>query len=304
VIVEPLLKHVDKLSLFFEDIVRCWDERGGGPGLREVLEQKQQEIQTQKISGIMAFKNTAPIGFSWVDLVSENYGNIVLHTFQDEECEALAESAIKEGLLKGRLLELIQFRPNDLYWKTFTRYGYRDNFRQRMGMELTEETVPSPSIPPDIGFEPMSSDHIPETCVISYEAHQISKDQEGYPDIQSVEKRIGLEKRVFSGLFGKVITPASVVMRFKGHIIGFIVNVEIQCWGYEKVPWIFDISIKPEYHGLGYGRLLLLHSLAILQEMGYPVVGLAVTLSNTHALSLYEKMGFQLVEQFYEFVER
>jgi len=66
-------------------------------------------------------------------------------------------------------------------------------------------------------------------------------------------------------------------------------------------PWIFDISIHPDYIGHGLGRLLLNKVNSILKDKGYPIVGLAVTSHNKRAKSLYSSYGFKEVETFYEF---
>lgn len=55
---------------------------------------------------------------------------------------------------------------------------------------------------------------------------------------------------------------------------------------------VYVIGIDPAAQGLGLGRVLLLHGLALLQTRGCPLVLLYVDGSNTTALRLYERTGF------------
>ena len=45
------------------------------------------------------------------------------------------------------------------------------------------------------------------------------------------------------------------------------------------------------------------HFLNNLIEEKFEIMGLAVTLTNQYALKLYEKLGFEFLDVFYEFIE-
>lgn len=59
-----------------------------------------------------------------------------------------------------------------------------------------------------------------------------------------------------------------------------------------KISW--DI-IHPDYHGKGYGTLLLQHRLKILKQT--PGVNKIIVRTSQHAWKFYEKNGFHLVKQ-------
>ncbi len=299
-----LVYHVKQLDPFFEDIGNICTQQHGENLLEDILKEKKQEVQSGKIKGLMLFKVNNPIGFAWVDLVTKNYGNIVLHVYQDVYVEELCKAVSQKGLLSGNLVELIQYKEIAPYRAAMTKLRFIETHRQRMGMELEADWAKEPEIPKNLTFEPITKKDIPEIAEISFEAHKVSKDQHGYPDLASVQSRIALEERVFSNIYGNVIGNASVLLRDKGKLVGFIVNVDIKCWGYDHVPWIFDISVRPDCHGKGYGKLLLQYALAVLFKEKYPAIGLSVTCSNTPAIQLYEKLGLQFIEDFYEYLDR
>ena len=110
-----------------------------------------------------------------------------------------------------------------------------------------------------------------------------------------------LEKKVVVWLNGEIIQDASIMAYLDGQLLGYCMMVEVNCWGYDKMPWVFDICVKPEFHGRGIGRAIMQESINRLLDHNYPLLGLAVTLSNP-AVHLYENMGFQYVDTFHEFI--
>lgn len=58
---------------------------------------------------------------------------------------------------------------------------------------------------------------------------------------------------------------------------------------------IMNVAILPEYQGLGYGNEMMKSLLETSEKQGLPNVTLEVRKSNTRAINLYEKYGFNLV---------
>lgn len=57
------------------------------------------------------------------------------------------------------------------------------------------------------------------------------------------------------------------------------------------------IAIKEEYHGHGYGTILLENFLKLAKDHNFTGLSLSVDERNKPALSIYEKAGFQKVSQ-------
>jgi ribosomal protein S18 acetylase RimI-like enzyme len=58
-------------------------------------------------------------------------------------------------------------------------------------------------------------------------------------------------------------------------------------------PWIYDLSVVPEFRGAGVARALHDHAVRWLKERGSRIVGLQVMAHNTAAASLYESLGYR-----------
>ena len=151
-----LIYHLNQLDPFFTDIGNICIQQHGENLLEDILKEKRQEVQSGKIKGLMLFKVNHPIGFAWVDLVSKNYGNIVLHVYQDAYVDELCKAVSQKGLLSGNLVELIQYKEIAPYRAAMTKLGFIETHRQRMGMELEADWAKEPEIPKNLTFEPIT----------------------------------------------------------------------------------------------------------------------------------------------------
>ena len=57
-------------------------------------------------------------------------------------------------------------------------------------------------------------------------------------------------------------------------------------------PWVFDLSVRPEFRAKGIGRLLLEDCVKRCKDLGYASLNLQVLGHNEAALRFYEKCGF------------
>lgn len=66
---------------------------------------------------------------------------------------------------------------------------------------------------------------------------------------------------------------------------------------------IQNLGIIPEFRGIGLGSVLVWHSLAGFAKLGCRQVSLEVTVQNSAAIRLYERLGFQRVETVFKVAE-
>ncbi len=66
----------------------------------------------------------------------------------------------------------------------------------------------------------------------------------------------------------------------------------------ESVGHTTQVCVMPGYHGNGIGRQLMEHSIQALRRRRYESLSLTVTSVNTHAVELYEHLGFRTVKTF------
>jgi ribosomal-protein-alanine N-acetyltransferase len=77
------------------------------------------------------------------------------------------------------------------------------------------------------------------------------------------------------------------VLEINGQIIGFLSYFYIL-----DEAELFLITVKKEFQGLGYGKILLEHLLNKLKENNVKVCYLEVSSKNSRAINLYKKFGF------------
>ena len=121
--------------------------------------------------------------------------------------------------------------------------------------------------------------------------------------LQLIEKRTQFATDLRSGKHGKGIDEASLLMSYDGQAVGVIDVVEVP-YKDEKIGWIMDISILPEFQGIGLGQQLIKQSLSNAYYAGYSKIGLGVTLTNKGAYQLYQHLGFEDYEIFVEILSR
>lgn len=62
----------------------------------------------------------------------------------------------------------------------------------------------------------------------------------------------------------------------------------------EKIPTIVNVGLLKDFRNKGYGRILMLYLLKILDEHGFKEVRLRVSTDNYAALKLYKSFGFRV----------
>ncbi|RAP32847.1 hypothetical protein DID75_03770 [Candidatus Marinamargulisbacteria bacterium SCGC AG-410-N11] len=299
-----LLDHLDTIDVFINDMKQYWTEP-------DKVDQYANQMKTQvlkcsdpnsKVRGLVAFDNEIPVGICWTEVSNKHYGHFTIHTIDDDSATALIQEMINQKHFDQALLELVQIKETPIYRDTCLSFKLIENERKRMACWLDKDVIyDEPD--DDIEFFHMSLDTCDLTGKMSYDAHQVSHDYDMYPEMNNLNNRIALEKRVFGGLYGKVISETSIMAGKGSEIYGYILYVEVSSWGFEKIPWIFDIVVNPAIHGMGVGRRLLTKTLNKLTEMDYPIVGLAVSLNNVYAIRLYEKLRFIDSDIFYEYIQ-
>ena len=211
----------------------------------------------------------------------------------------MIEKMIEKGLLDDFLGECIGFKDKEQYWQLFKQHQCAIIPRKRMCLDY-KRPLDLVTEFEGVSFEPMTIDNLEPCSRISYKAHRLSKDQLYSIDMGSLEKRQGLDRHVFSKSDNKIIEESTFYVKKEGEYVGGLIMVEVACWGIEKMPWIFDIFLDPKYHGEGIGKKMLHHAIQVCQGLKYEMMGLAVTLSNTSALKLYETTGFYETDVFNE----
>jgi ribosomal-protein-alanine N-acetyltransferase len=84
--------------------------------------------------------------------------------------------------------------------------------------------------------------------------------------------------------------PLVVVLKPGGRVIGYIIF-----WHVREDVQINNVAFHPDFRGRGLGEALTRHVIDKVRKAGATFVTLEVRPSNTPAVSLYKKLGFEIL---------
>lgn len=259
--------------------------------------------QSKENKYLIIYHELQPVGFCFFEKISAFYGALTFFVVQKKWCNLICKVSVEYKYFDDFLMEIICYEYEKNYRKNFKQYGLIENFRQRMRLALYEDEYFS-EMPTPYFTKPLCKQDLYISSKLSFLAHQVSRDYYMYPGMNDLDNRLQLEQFAFDGLYGTLNQDASFFICKQDRILGYCLVVNVDCWGERQVPWIFDISVLPEYQGQGIGRLILhqLINTCVMQKKTQ--LGLAVTISNKNAIHLYESVGFQFLSTFYEYIKK
>ena len=286
----PILDHADELCKEFDPTSRC----------KDFLEDKLNSTNTTPFTLIN--DNEEILGLGIVEILDINYGNLILHTINEEDEAYFAHFIQQSGIIKNNILELIQFRSTFNYRDEFIRMGYREKERVRM---IHKNIKSYKSIKPEenVTYTPITVDNCDICGDISYHSHKHRINIECYDAYASIEQRTKFCLDLRSEKHGKSIDPACLILNYNHKPVGVIDITHVRNFDV-NMGWIMDISLLPNFQGIGLGRHLMEYALGQLNLAGYEQAGLGVTMSNKNAHRLYQSLGFEEYEYFIEIIAR
>lgn len=106
------------------------------------------------------------------------------------------------------------------------------------------------------------------------------------------------ELRVYTDGFGTRRGDNCLVADVGGKVVGAVWTRIMDDYGHmdDGTP-SFAISLHEEYRGRGIGSRLMSKMLELLRGQGYARASLAVQKANGHAVKMYEKVGFRIINE-------
>lgn len=142
----------------------------------------------------------------------------------------------------------------------------------------------APSVPAGLRLEPVVVAQSEALASLMFEAYQGSVDQ----DAQTPEAAALDVKQTFAGEFGAMIEPACVGLWSGPQLVSAAI---VTRW--KAAPLLAFVMTRPQLRGTGLGRLVLETAMAKLHALGEHELILVVTPTNTSAVKLYDRLGFQ-----------
>ena len=84
--------------------------------------------------------------------------------------------------------------------------------------------------------------------------------------------------------------PANPAVAEEGEVVAYIVY-----WQIRDDVQINDVAVHPDHRGLGLGEAMMRYAIARVRAAGAGFVTLEVRQSNTAAVTLYKKLGFEIL---------
>lgn len=226
----PIKAHLSALDVLLKDMEKRWLELGQGESILPELIKKKVLIKSGKIKGYIGLEKDKPVCVAWADLPHGSYGNMVVHAIKPRYQIPLVEQILSSGMVKGTVVELVQLVAGFEYRDAFCSVGFHEKERQRMIFEY-DGVYQAPDISENVTFTPLSSDTVEAVGNISFAAHDIRSNIEGYYDFATPEQRSNMAKRLRDGKYGKTVDSACIMMAYDGEDAGLCDVIEMSCWG-------------------------------------------------------------------------
>jgi ribosomal protein S18 acetylase RimI-like enzyme len=155
--------------------------------------------------------------------------------------------------------------------------------RLRMRLPLVEREATGPWRP-----RPIDVSDVPALGALMLAAYRGTVDDEGETEADAVDE----VERTFDGAYGALLAEASFAVEDGERPIGASMTT---IW--ERRPMLAYLLVHPEAKRRGIGTFLIAHTVNALLSAGYTELGLFVTEANAPAVSLYRKLGFEVVDR-------
>ena len=142
---------------------------------------------------------------------------------------------------------------------------------------------------------PITPQDAPLLGALMYDAYHDTIDDEG----ETPELALAEVEWVFRGKHGPMLFDCSFIIEEGGRALGATIVTD---WRDERTghrqPLLAFLMIRPEASGQGMGTDLLSRSINALLARGERELALFVTVGNSAAQHIYQKLGFTIEEEF------
>ncbi len=130
---------------------------------------------------------------------------------------------------------------------------------------------------------------------LMYDAYHDTIDDEG----ETSEETVAEIEGVFNGKYGPLLDTCSLLVEEEGRALGATIITD---WTDERIgqkqPLLAFLMTHPDASGQGLGTFLLSTSINALLARGESELVLFVTVGNSAAQHVYQKLGFEVEEEF------
>ncbi|WP_405660588.1 GNAT family N-acetyltransferase [Streptomyces sp. NBC_01166] len=172
-----------------------------------------------------------------------------------------------------------------------TVLGY--NERSRNMLKTLRRTAPA--LPAGVTGRPMTEQEYAAWAATSVDTYTQEWVERGVPEEQARRKS---ETDHATNLPDGLATPGMYfhVLVHDGAVLGYVWVARRDVPDGDDLGYVFDVEVREEYRGRGYGRALMHLAEEITLDAGLGLLGLHVFADNTPALRLYESLGYEVTQ--------
>ncbi|MFE9726134.1 GNAT family N-acetyltransferase [Streptomyces sp. NPDC005794] len=153
----------------------------------------------------------------------------------------------------------------------------------------------APALPAGVTGRPMTEQEYAEWAATSVGTYAREWMERGVPEEQARRKS---ERDHSTNLPDGLATPGMYfhVLVHDGAVVGYVWVARRETPDGDDLGYVFDVEVREEHRGQGYGRALMHLAEDITLDAGLGLLGLHVFASNTPALRLYESLGYEVTQ--------
>ncbi|MFJ6854957.1 GNAT family N-acetyltransferase [Streptomyces sp. NPDC091271] len=172
-----------------------------------------------------------------------------------------------------------------------TVLGYDE--RSRNMLKTLRRTAPA--LPAGVTGRPMTEQEYAAWAATSVDTYTQEWVERGVPEEQARRKS---ETDHATNLPDGLATPGMYfhVLVHDGAVLGYVWVARRDVPDGDDLGYVFDVEVREEYRGRGYGRALMHLAEEITLDAGLGLLGLHVFADNTPALRLYESLGYEVTQ--------
>lgn len=182
------------------------------------------------------------------------------------------------------------FNGNDETEKVLEEGGFTRMEREMMELDLRNFPESDPVVPEGYSIEGLAGLNIDDYLRVESDAYKGTHDEILFSTKE--DERLLLNRAIFEGGYGDIITNVSRIAKHNGEIAGACIvtnrNSEQQVYGY---PLIIDVFVAAGHRKKGLARAILHDTARRAKVYGLSRLFLWVNLEN-EARTLYENTGF------------
>jgi ribosomal protein S18 acetylase RimI-like enzyme len=192
----------------------------------------------------------------------------------------------------------------ETYSHLFLNAGFDQRARTRMMRSLETYQICLTSIPTGLSLRHPRLGDEEAAAALTYRNYQ------GTVDEGMVCSNKAQASAMIHGIFGQQYCRFDMDSSFliedeQQRLIGTIFLGDMSSHEMQRLMWVLDVSVSPEWRGKGLGKALMINGLNAARTKRYAHIGLVVTLGNQRAIALYRSLGFQQYgDLLYEAVKR